>query len=386
MNPTALAGMSLNTFLSEYWQKKPLLIRNALPQIESPVDADVLARLACEDAVESRLIIRDGDSWDLQHGPFNDEIFSALPETDWTLLVQAVDHCVPKAAELLELFNFIPRWRIDDLMMSYANKGGGVGPHFDHYDVFLVQASGQRKWEVGGRYDESSPIRENLPVKILKDFHPTDSWVLDSGDILYLPPGIGHNGIAQGDGCITCSVGFRTPAHSEILREYTDYLGDRLTESSRYQDPDLTAQRNTGEISIHTIEKFQQIISDYVQDSAAISDWFGRYITTPKYQHVNDLEFQQSEHAYSLTELKSQLASNYCLVRNEGSRFAFKTEAKHNTLFVDGHVIETQPNSNELIALLCNQIMLQPKDFTQSEDNLQLLLTLLNHSSLYLTE
>ena len=386
MNPLALAGMPLEVFLSEYWQKKPLLIRNALPQIESPVDADVLAGLACEETVESRLIIRDGESWDLQHGPFSDEIFSALPKADWTLLVQAVDHCVPKAAELLELFNFIPRWRIDDLMMSYANHGGGVGPHFDHYDVFLVQTSGQRKWEVGGIYDESSPIRENLPVKILENFQATDSWVLDPGDILYLPPGIGHNGIAQGDGCITCSVGFRAPAHSEILREYTDYLGDRLTESSRYQDPDLIAQKNTGEINIETIEKFQQILSDYIQDSAAISDWLGRYVTTPKYQHVNDLELQQSEHAYSLAELKNHLASHYCLIRNEGSRFAFKADAKQNILFVDGHVIKTQPNSNELIVLLCNQINIQPKDFHQSEDNLLLLLTLLNRNSLYLTE
>ncbi|MFK7793835.1 MAG: cupin domain-containing protein [Gammaproteobacteria bacterium] len=386
MNPIALAGMPLKEFLSEYWQKKPLLIRNALSQIESPVDADVLAGLACEESVESRLIIRKGDSWDLQHGPFSDEIFSTLPETDWTLLVQAVDHCVPKAAELLELFNFIPRWRIDDLMMSYANNGGGVGPHFDHYDVFLVQTSGQRKWEVGGIYDEASPIQENLPVKILKDFQATNSWVLDPGDILYLPPSVGHNGIAQGDGCITCSVGFRAPAHSEILREYTDYLGDRLTESMRYQDLDLTAQKNTGEISTYTIEKFQRILSDYAQDSTAISQWLGRYITTPKYQHANDFELRQSDNTYSLAELKNHLASNYCLMRNEGSRFAFKAEAKHNILFVDGQVIVSQSSSNDLITLLCNKIKLQPKDFTQSEDNLDLLLTLLNHSALYLME
>jgi 50S ribosomal protein L16 3-hydroxylase len=386
MKPAPLGEMPLETFLSEYWQKKPLLIRNALPQIESPVDADVLAGLACEDSIESRLIIKDGESWDLQHGPFSDEIFSTLPKSDWTLLVQAVDHCVPQAAELLELFNFIPRWRIDDLMMSYANNGGGVGPHFDNYDVFLIQTSGQRKWEVGGRYDESSSIRENLPVKILDEFHATDSWVLNPGDILYVPPGVGHNGIAHGDGCITCSVGFRAPSHSEILREYTDYLGDQLTESLRYQDPDLTPQINAGEISSQTLERIQQILSEYAQDTNAISDWFGRYITTPKYQQVNDLEIHQSEHVYSISELKQHLASNYCLIRNEGSRFAFKAEAKHNTLFVDGRLIETQPNSNKLIELLCNHIKIHPKDFTQSEDNLNLLLTLLNYSSLYLTE
>ena len=386
MNPTPLGGMSLDTFLSEYWQKKPLLIRSALPQIESPVDADVLAGLACEESVESRLIIKHGESWELKHGPFSDEIFSTLPEADWTLLVQAVDHYVPKAAELLEIFNFIPRWRIDDLMMSYANNGGGVGPHFDNYDVFLVQTSGQRKWEVGGIYDESSSTRENLPVKILDNFQATDCWVLEPGDILYVPPGFGHNGIAQGDGCITCSIGFRAPSHSEILREYTDYLGDRLAESLRYQDDDLTAQRNTGEISVRTLEKIQQILCDYAQDSNAISDWFGRYITTPKYQQVNDLEFNQSEHSYSLAELKNHLASDNCLIRNEGSRFAFKSEAKQTTLFVDGQAIETRPSSNKLIELLCSHISIHSEDFTQSEENLNLLLTLLNHSSLYLSQ
>tara|TARA_R110002049_G_scaffold252264_2_gene427425 strand:- start:152604 stop:153764 length:1161 start_codon:yes stop_codon:yes gene_type:complete len=386
MKPVVLAGMPLNTFLSQYWQKKPLLIRHALPQIEAPVNADVLAGLACEEDVESRLIIHRNDSWELQHGPFNDKLFSTLPETDWTLLVQAVDHFIPKAAELLELFNFIPRWRIDDLMMSYASDGGGVGPHYDNYDVFLLQTRGQRQWEIGGSYDDSSPTRKNLPVKILEEFHPTECWVLNPGDILYLPPGVGHNGTALGDGCLTCSVGFRAPSHNEILREFTDYLGDRLTESLRYQDPDLAAQTNTGEISIHTIKKLQQILSEYTNDPDVISDWFGRYITTPKYQRVNDSQFHQSEHSYSLAELKAHLALSRCLIRNESSRFAFKVQAEHNELFVDGMSIDTLADSDPLVEVLCNNIKICPEDFTQTEDNLNLLLTLLNHSSLYLTE
>ena len=386
MNPTPLGGMSIDAFLSEYWQKKPLLIRNALAQIESPVDADVLAGLACEENVESRLIIKDGESWQLQHGPFIDEIFSTLPESDWTLLVQALDQRVPKAAELLELFNFIPRWRIDDLMISYASNGGGVGPHFDNYDVFLLQTGGQRIWEVGGYYDDTSSIRENLPVKILDTFQATDRWLLNPGDILYVPPGVGHNGIAQGDGCITCSVGFRAPSHSEILREYTDYLGDQLTECLRYQDADLTVQNNTGEISHRSIQKIQQIVTEYAQDTDAISDWFCRYITTPKYHQVNDLEFFQSEYSYSSEELKNHLSSGHCLLRNEGSRFAFRADAKQNTLFVDGRLVVTDACANELVELLCNQIQIHPNQFTQNENNINLLLTLLNNSSLYLTK
>ena len=386
MNPIPLGDMPLEAFLSQYWQKKPLLIQNALPGIKSPVSADVLAGLACEEGVESRLIIKDNESWQLQHGPFNDEIFSTLPESDWTLLVQAVDHYIPQAAELLEKFNFIPRWRIDDLMMSYANNGGGVGAHYDNYDVFLVQTSGQRQWQVGGNYNDRSAINEELPVKILNDFQPTDTWILNPGDILYLPPGIGHNGTALGDGCITCSVGFRAPSHNEILREYTDYIGHQLSESFRYQDSDLASQSNSGEISAQTLEKIEQILSQYLQDPEKISDWFGRYITTPKYQQLNDLEIYQSEHSYSHAELIKHFSSSYCLARNESSRFAFKVKAQQNLLYVDGTHVETHTDSNQLVELLCCNIKIQAEDFAQTQVNLNLLLTLLNRNSLYFME
>ena len=386
MNPLPLGDMPLETFLSNYWQKKPLLIRNALADIESPVSADVLAGLACEQSVESRLIIHQGQQWDLKHGPFSDEIFTELPESHWTLLVQAVDHCVPEAAEFLEQFNFIPRWRIDDLMMSYANDGGGVGAHYDNYDVFLVQTSGQRQWEIGGLYNESSALCENLPVKILQEFKATDTWTLSPGDILYVPPGFGHNGIAQGDGCITCSVGFRAPSHSEILREYTDHIGDRLSDSLRYQDSDLNTQNNTGEISTQALDKVQQILSVYLEDKQAINDWFGRYLTTPKYQQTNDLEIQESEQACSIEQITNHLEADGMIVRNEGSRFAYTSQRKQNTLFVDGLLIKTYESTNNLIELVCKEIKFTHKDFTQTDDNLNLLLTLLKNGSLYLTK
>ena len=168
MQTTPLGKFPIDKFLSEYWQKKPLLIRNALPDVTSPVSADVLAGLACEEEVESRIVIQNktANKWELKHGPFSEETFSTLPSTHWTLLVQAVDHWMPQAAKFLELFTFIPRWRIDDLMMSYASDGGSVGPHYDNYDVFLVQTNGKRKWEVGEQYDENSPLIQNLPVSI----------------------------------------------------------------------------------------------------------------------------------------------------------------------------------------------------------------------------
>ncbi len=385
---TPLGEMPLDTFLSEYWQKKPLLIRNALPDITSPVAADVLAGLACEEGVESRLVIQrePENEWELKHGPFNDEIFSDLPESHWTLLVQAVDHWVPEAASLLELFNFIPRWRIDDLMMSYASDGGSVGPHYDNYDVFLVQTSGKRRWEIGGVYDETAPLRENLPVNILSEFEALEIWILEPGDILYVPPGTGHNGIAEGNDCMTCSVGFRAPSHSEILREYTDYIGENLSEALRYEDPDLVAQKNTGEITAKNLKKIQLILRKYVDDKESISEWFGRYITTPKYDQADLLDIDETETPYRLEDLKKHLASGGLLVRNESSRFAFKVKDKKNILFVDGSCFDNFSNSNELIETLCAEIELSDESFVQSDDNLNLLLKLLQHGAIYLAE
>jgi 50S ribosomal protein L16 3-hydroxylase len=388
MKPFPLGDMPLETFLSEYWQKKPLLIRDGLPELEPPVAPDVLAGLACEEGVESRLLIQGEteQEWELQHGPFSDEIFSHLPESHWTLLVQAVDHWIPEAGNLLNLFDFIPRWRIDDLMISYASDGGGVGPHFDNYDVFLVQTSGKRKWEIGGIYDESSPLRPYMPVSILNEFEAIETWTLETGDILYLPPGIGHNGIAEGNDCMTCSVGFRTPSHSEILREYTDYIGVNLSEALRFEDPDLIAQENTGEITAQALEKIQLILRKYTEDKELISQWFGRFVTTPKYQQADPLESDNSDNTYSTEDLKSHLASGGILFRNESSRFAFEVKADENILFVDGYSIDNINDIDELIETLCTEIELSDESFVQTDDNLNLLIELLKRGAIYLAE
>ena len=248
MKSVPLGDLSVEKFLTEYWQKKPLLIRNALPGCVSPIAADELAGLACEEQVESRLIICDENSekWDLTHGPFTDETFRTLPEKHWTLLVQAVDFWVPEAAKFLDQFNFIPSWRIDDLMISLAGDGGGVGPHFDNYDVFLVQVSGRRQWEVGGLFDEQSPRRPDTPVMILTDWKPEESWILEPGDLLYVPPRVGHSGIAVGKDCMTCSVGFRAPSHGDMLKEFSHFIASDLSEEIRYADPDLVPQGPSG--------------------------------------------------------------------------------------------------------------------------------------------
>jgi 50S ribosomal protein L16 3-hydroxylase len=388
MKTNPLGEMPIDTFLSEYWQKKPLLIRHGLPSITSPIAADVLAGLACEEGVESRLVIQNENNheWELKHGPFNDEIFSDLPESHWTLLVQAVDHWVPEARHLLNLFDFIPRWRIDDLMISYASNGGGVGPHFDNYDVFLIQTSGKRKWEIGGVYGDSAPLHPNVPLSVLSEFEALETWTLEPSDILYVPPGIGHNGIAEGNDCMTCSVGFRAPSHSEILREYTDYIGENLSEALRYEDSDLLAQNNTGEITDHTLNKIQHIMRKYIEDKDSISNWFGRYITTPKYQQTGDLDLEQTEASYLIEDLKKHLASGGLLIRNESSRFAFEVKENKNILFADSYCFDDLQNSNELIKTLCSEIELSDENFIQSDDNLNLLLKLIQRGAIYLAE
>ena len=191
-----LGDLSADAFLQRYWQKKPLLIRNALANYQSPISADELAGLALESEVESRLVETHGMDWSLKHGPFNEDDFLGLPEQDWTLLVQGVDLWVPEVQALLSKFAFLPPWRVDDVMVSFACPGGSVGPHFDQYDVFLLQVEGQRRWQIGGECSSNTPLRDDSPLRILKEFEAEEEWLLEPGDMLYLPPGVAHWGVA----------------------------------------------------------------------------------------------------------------------------------------------------------------------------------------------
>jgi len=382
MKNVPLGDFPLDTFLAEYWQKKPLLIRQALPGIKPPIAADELAGLACEEEVESRLIIQDAvsDQWELTHGPFADVTFSTLPTTHWTLLVQAVDHWVPAAAEFLAKFYFIPSWRVDDLMISYSGDKGGVGPHYDNYDVFLVQVSGRRQWEVGGIYDETSPRRPDAPVKILTEWEPKHCWTLEPGDLLYVPPQVGHSGIAVGEDCMTCSVGFRAPSHRDILLDFPEYIGEQLNEEVRYADPDLVSQVNPGQITPEAVKKVQKILTQYVEDQDSLAQWFGRYMTSPKY-----LDKEHTQEAFDLEDVRQHLAAGGTFIKNEGSRFAFQEHGKNFWLFVDGRQYTCGEAVAELVKTLCAE-----RTFSnicgQSEEHESLLLDLLNHGSLYLSD
>lgn len=381
-----LGEMSLEEFLRDYWQKKPLVIRNAFPDIESPVDADALAGLACETDVESRLIAFDPetDRWEMEQGPFQESRFSTLSEQNWTLLVQAVDHWVPEAHALLRRFNFIPNWRIDDLMISYAVQGGGVGPHYDNYDVFLIQAHGSRRWEFGGHFNEHSPRREDAPVMILPEWHAETTLELHPGDMLYLPPGIGHNGVATSDDCITCSVGFRAPATHEMLRSFSDDLGEKIGHDERYEDADLQISEDTGHLSDEALNRAHQMLLTHLQDPQTFREWFGRYVTEPKYpeQQLDD------DDVVSVSDLLSFFDTEGVLYINEGSRLAWSNTKGGIIFFADGQqYILNSPSAITMVHQLCHYHPVQHQDLDVADaQSTQLLCALLQRGLLYAEE
>lgn len=351
-----LGGLSAADFLDQYWQRKPLLIRGAFPDIESPLSPNELAGLACEEGIEARLVEEHGQDakgnpqpWKVSHGPFDEATFSRLPESNWSLLVQAVDHYVPEVANLLETFSFVPRWRLDDIMISYAPPGGSVGPHVDQYDVFLLQASGQRHWQLGGPTDDDAPIIEGIDLRILEHFEvaPGKDWVLEPGDMLYLPPGQAHHGISQSDDCMTVSVGFRALSADEAVTSFADYLGETLPSSKRYSDAGMTPPADPGELNDEALERMRRLILETLDDPIQLAQWFGRVMTQPKY--VDQLVPQESP--TPVEELVAELEAGGYLERSLGSRFAWRAlDDNQATLFVDGDGLACSPGLAQAMA------------------------------------
>lgn len=282
MKTTLLGGLSPKNFLRDYWQKKPLLVRGALPGFQGLLTRDDLIELACRDDAQSRLVVQQNAEWQVRHGPFVPANFSRLSKKTWTLLVQDVNHFLPAARDLLLRFNFIPHARLDDLMVSYAPKGGGVGPHFDSYDVFLLQGMGRRLWQISAQQDNSLVV--DAPLKILRNFYPEQEWVLEPGDMLYLPPGYAHNGVAQDD-CMTYSIGFRAPSYQELATQFLVYLQDHIKIDGMYCDPDLALQPHPAHISSAMLRQAGGALGKIRWGTADIERFIGTYLTEPK-SHV----------------------------------------------------------------------------------------------------
>lgn len=278
-----LSGLTPREFLKQHWQKKPLLVRDAFPGLRSPISPEELAGLACEDGVEARLVMQTtkAPGWKVRHGPFTHKDFTRLPRSRWTLLVQDVDKYLPAVESLLDPFRFIPDWRIDDLMISYAADGGSVGPHVDAYDVFLLQAEGMRRWDIdpAPHADADTP---GLEQKQMKGFRAEESWLLRPGDMLYLPPGIAHHGVALGE-CLTFSIGFRAPSQAEMLADFTSLLMQDARRDLHYADPDLVPAVHPGELPPEARARARQMLRAELRPSdEALDIWFGRFMTEPK--------------------------------------------------------------------------------------------------------
>ena len=379
---THLGQMPIEEFLRDYWQKKPLLIRNAFPYFESPISPDELAGLALEEEVESRIVLEKGETpWELRNGPFTEKTFEKLPESHWTLLVQAVDQWVPEVNQLLDYFRFIPNWRLDDLMISYAPDKGGVGPHFDYYDVFLLQGLGKRHWKIGQMCDNKSPRLENTRLKILSEFHTTDEWVLEPGDMLYIPPGIAHWGTAVGEDCMTYSIGFRAPGHADIISEVGQEIALSIADDLRFSDPDLLLQNNPGEISAKAIDQVRHILTQHLT-SENIAHWFGKFMTERKYIEQTEEEPMDID----ADEWQSALADGQLLWRHPAARVAYHTDEKGTLLFADG---EAFCCTTELAELVCKSMEIswsELKPLVQNADNRSAITQLINQETLLVDE
>ena len=333
-------GMPPARFLRDYWQKRPLLIRGAFHGFRKTITPEDLAGLACAEAALSRIVLHDPkrQRWTLRNGPFSERDFAQLPESHWTLLVQDVDKWDMDVAALLDEFVFIPSWRVDDVMISYATDGGGVGAHVDRYDVFLVQGIGQRRWGISTDPRAPTEFRDDAELKILREFTPTHEWLLEPGDALYLPPGVPHEGTAVGD-CMTFSVGMRAPAQAELLLDLAEFLAELLGEYSRYVDADLQPARAGGEIDAAAIARARRALPQFARmDETLFAGWFGGFITRYRAAH----EAAPRARPWPPTRLAAKLARARVL-RNPWSRFAWVRTGRRATLFVAGDAYACAP-------------------------------------------
>lgn len=348
MRQKTLAGLPVADFLRRYWQKKPLLARAALPQCTTLVTREELFALAARDDLESRLVTRARGRWQVAYGPFTRRRLARLPSSGWTLLVQGINHVVPAARDLLREFAFIPYARFDDVMVSYAPPGGGVGPHFDSYDVFLLQVAGVRRWGISSQRDLS--LVKNAPLKLLRRFRAQRQWRAGPGDLIYLPPRIAHDGVAVSE-CLTASVGFRAPSAQELGLRFLEFLQDRLRLEGIYADPDLQATNRPARIGGGMVRRIRGMLDRIDWNARDVLDFIGCYLTEPK-PHVF---FDPPRPALTAAAFARRAA-------RRGIELSGKTQMLyHGTrIFVNGERLDAGPRAAALLAKLADRRQLAP--------------------------
>lgn len=343
--------MPVARFMREYWQKKPLLVRGALPELTDPLTPEELAGLACEDGIESRIVRERGGAhpWEVMWGPHPESLFTSLPERGWTLLVQELNRHVPEAALLLERFNFIPNVRVDDVMISFAAPGGGVGPHLDSYDVFLLQGMGERRWRYSTRRAEDARFVEGLELRILERFRPDVDEVLAPGDMLYLPPGFAHQGIAETP-CLTYSIGFRAPAYGEMWRELGAHLATSPAGAALLADPPLAPAKNPGAIPPALLARVRTAIRAMDTRNDAIDRWFASFATRLTPGH----ELTAPRRKLPEATVLARLARGDAVARSEEGRWAYLPKGGGALLlYVGGEELAITALAADLARTLC---------------------------------
>jgi 50S ribosomal protein L16 3-hydroxylase len=345
-------------FLAQYWQSKPLVIRGAIAGFTPPVSSEQLAGLALEEDVESRLIEQRDNTWQLHHGPFGAADFHRTQP--WTLLVQAVDHYIPEVAALRRLIDFIPQWRVDDVMVSYAADGGSVGPHYDNYDVFLLQGTGKRLWKLGQFCDDTCELLPHDELRILKSFETREEHLLETGDILYVPPGVAHWGIAQGE-CTTFSIGFRAPQIRDMVARWVDQLLAQLDANQFYSDARRAPLTRAGEITPRDLERALAQLQGAL-DQAGSNHWFGELVTEPRYAPLADDD--------DLAEARALLKAGAEFVElSPAAKLAWQQEAEGIMVFANGDCRAFDKSVLPSLLLLCENWRLAAADLRRALHN-----------------
>lgn len=365
--------ITLKTFLREYWQKKPLVIRKALLGFVNPITPDELAGLALEEDVESRIVIETPDKspyWHLKRGPFLESDFNDLPQTHWTLLVQGVDRLVPEVYQLLDHFDFIPQWRIDDVMISYATFNGSVGPHYDNYDVFLYQAKGRREWSLTTKECTNENYIKDLELRIMNEFDVEEQFILEEGDMLYLPPHVGHYGISQSNDCMTYSFGYRSYQGQEVWDSLGDYLSEKERFTRLYQDPDWSHLKNSSEIPPSAWESARELLLQLVNDDKVLKSWFGCFATRLDQGAEQQLPMPlEEDELLDLPAFLAELNEGVSLEREACCRFAYLIEESEYQFYINGCEWDIQDVSHELLCLIANNRILIHSELNKYLDN-----------------
>lgn len=352
--------ISVEEFLRDYWQKKPLLIRQAFPNFQSPITQDELAGLACETDT-ARIVIEQGGAhpWEVRHGAFDDDDFSNLPETHWTLLVNDTDQHLPELKAVMEPFRFIPDWRIDDLMISFAVEGGSVGPHVDAYDVFLLQAQGQRRWQITTQPAHLGNFLPDLELRIMSDFQAEQEWIVEPGDLLYLPPNVPHYGVALNE-CMTYSIGFRAPSQADMLEKLLEDSLEDARLQQRFTDSERTPQANPGELTAADMDRLIDFVVDALpQDEQSLQHWVGKYLTTPK-AGAQPCEAEPISRA----ELSRLIRHKKRFEKSLDARILYFQLGSNIHLFANGNHYCIDSQHLQFIEYLCRSAMLLHKDYS----------------------